>query len=224
MSAAELFAAIDAGSGDDVAAILAAEPALASACDADGVSATMHALYRRQANVAATLAATLPALDIFESAALGQVERVRELLAVDPSLARARSPDGFTALHYPGFFGVGDAAEAARTLLAAGADVNARSDNAFSVLPLHSSVAGGHEEVTAVLIDAGGDVNAAEADGWTPLHAAAMNGSRDSVERLLAAGADPAARKDDGVDALQLAREAGHATIAELLERLSQRG
>jgi ankyrin repeat protein len=217
MTAAELLAAIDAGDESVVAALLSADPAAAAARDADGVSAVMHALYRDQAAIAERIAGALPELDVFEAAALGRVERVRDLLASDPTLAIARSADGFSALHYPAFFGRGEAAAAAQALLAAGADVNARSDNAFSVLPIHSAVAGGLDEVVAVLVDSGADVNARQRHGWTPLHGAAQNGSLASVEKQLAAGADPAARNDDGVDAVELARQAGHEAIVARL-------
>ena len=212
-----LLAAIDAGDADAVDAALAADPGLAAARDGDGISATMHALYRGRAEIAGRIAAALPALDVVEAAALGRVERLRELLDAEPGLARARSADGFTALHYPAFFGRGDAAGAARVLLAAGADVNGRSDNALAVLPLHSAVAGGHEDVVGVLVDAGADVNATQRHGWAPLHGAARNGSLASVERLLAAGADPAARNDDGTTAADLARAAGHAAVVARL-------
>ena len=216
--AAQLFAAIDAGDAEAIRAALAADPALAAARDADGVSATMHALYHGHAAIAETLAAALPELDIFEAAALARADRVGELLAADPSLAVARSPDGFTALHYPAFFGGAEAAATAGALLDAGADVNARSANDFSVLPLHSAVAGNHEEVSAVLIDAGADVNARQRHGWTPLHAAAQNGDIRSLEALLAAGADPSLRNDDGLSAADLAASAGN---DELTARLA---
>ena len=209
-TAADLLAAIDAGDAAAVDEALAADPGIATARDGDGVSATMHALYRGQASLAETIAAILPELDIFEAAALGRVDRLHELLGADPELARARSADGFTALHYPAFFGIGAAADVSRALLACGADVNARSDNALAVLPIHSAVAGGQDEVVAVLIDVGADVNARQRHGWTPLHGAAQNGSLQSVERLLAAGADPAARNDDGRSAADLATGAGH--------------
>ena len=215
--AAEFFAAIDAGDGGAVDAALAAEPALAAARDDDGVSATMHALYHGQAALAETIAAALPELDVFEAAALGRVDRLRQLVSADPGLATARSADGFTALHYPAFFGLGQAAEAGRILIAAGADVNARSDNPFAVLPIHSAVAGNHDEVVAVLVDSGADVNARQRHGWTPLHGAAQNGSLASVERLLAAGADPEATNDDGATPISLARAAGHEQIVDLL-------
>lgn len=218
MSAAELFSAIDAGDAGLVTELRAADAALASARDDDGVSATMHALYRGQPVIAASIAAVLPELDIFEAAALGRTERVRALLAVDPSLATRRSPDGFTALHYPAFFGIGEAASVGRVLLDSGADVNARSENPLAVQPLHSATAGNHDDVVAVLVDAGADVNATQRHGWTPLHGAAQNGSLASVERLLAAGADPAARNDDGTTALDLARVADHREIVALLD------
>jgi ankyrin repeat protein len=211
------FAALDAGDADAVAAALSADPALAAARDGDGVSATMHALYRGRGDLAETVAAALPELDVFEAAALGRLARLEALLGTDPDLATARSADGFTALHYPAFFGVGDAAGATSALIAAGADVNARSANPFSVLPIHSATAGNHDDVVAVLIDAGADVNATQRHGWTPLHGAAQNGSLASVERLLAAGADPAARNDDGTSAIELAQAAGHEAIVARL-------
>lgn len=214
---AELFDAIDAGDDAAVAAALSANPALAGARDTDGVSAPMHALYRGQVRIAEALAAALPELDVFEAAALSRLDRTRDLLTTDPSLARAFSPDGFTALHYPGFFGGAEAAGVARALLDAGADVNARSANGFSVLPLHSAVAGGQDDVVAVLLAAGAEANARQSGGFTPLQGAAQNGADVTVDRLLAAGADPAARNDAGDTAADIAAEAGH---EELVARL----
>ena len=212
-----LFAAIDAGDPDLVASALGTDPTLAAARDSDRISATMHALYRGRPDLAEAIAAVLPELDVFEAAALGRVDRLSALLVADPALATARSADGFTALHFPAFFGIGDAAAASRLLIEAGADVNARSANSFSVLPLHSAVAGGHDEVVAVLIDAGADINATQPHGWTPLLGAAKTGSLASVARLLAAGADPAARNDDGSSALDLAQAGGHTAIVARL-------
>ena len=110
---AELFAAIDAGDEAALDRLLATDAALAEARDPDGVSAVMHALYRGRRAMAERLAAALPDLDIFEAAALARSHRVRKLLAADPTLARVPSPDGFTALHFPAFFGGAGAADAA---------------------------------------------------------------------------------------------------------------
>ncbi len=213
-TAADLLQAIDAGDEAAVDAMLGADPDLAAARDGHGVSATMHALYRGRPAIAEQLASALPALDVFEVAALARADRVRELLAADPSLARASSPDGFTALHYTAFFGGRDAATVARALLDAGADVDARSANDFDVLPIHSACAGNHDDVVAVLIAAGADVNATQRGGYTPLHGAAQNGAETTVDRLLAAGADRTARTDDGRTAADLAAAAGHAQLA----------
>jgi ankyrin repeat protein len=217
MTAADLFAAIDAGDAAAVAALVAADQSLAAARDEDGVSATMHALYRGQAALAAAIAAALPELDIFEAAALGRTERVRSLLAADPSLALARSRDGFTALHYPAFFGIGEAAPVSRLLLDAGADVHVVSANPLAVQPLHSAVAGNHDDVVEVLLAGGADVNATQRHGYTPIHGAAQNGAVATVERLLAAGADSRAANDDGKTAADLAAAAGHAELAARL-------
>jgi uncharacterized protein len=217
MSAADLLNAIDSDDEPAIEALLSMHPDLAATRDDDGVSAILHALYRRRRAVAAQIAAVIGDLDVFDAAALARVGRVRALLANEPELAKARTADGFTALHYPAFFGGDDAADVARALIDAGADVNSRSDNDFSVLPIHSAVAGGHDDVAAVLIDAGADVNATQPHGWTPLLGAAKTGSLASIERLLAAGADPAARNDDGASAIELARAGGHEAIVARL-------
>jgi uncharacterized protein len=213
----DFFAAVDSGDADAVAAALAADPALAGARDPDGVSAPLHALYRGHRGIAEQLAEGLPELDIFEAAALSRAARVRELLRADPSHARAMSPDGFTALHYPGFFGGPEAADVARELLRAGADVDARSQNGFSVLPLHSAAAGAQDEVVVVLLAAGADVNARQSGGFTPVQGAAQNGAEVTVDRLLAAGADRTARNDAGQTAADIAAEAGHEELAARL-------
>jgi ankyrin repeat protein len=217
----DLFAAIDAGQPERVASLLGADHLLAAARDGDGVSAVMHALYRGHRVVAESIAERLPALDVFEAAALGRADDVATLVAADRSLATAWSVDGFTALHFAAYFGGGPAA---LTLLAAGADPNVRSRNSFKVMPIHSAVAGRRGDVVAALLDAGADVNVRQEGGWTPLQSAAQNGDAESVERLLAAGADPAATNDAGITAADVARKAGHAAIEQRLSALAAAG
>jgi ankyrin repeat protein len=216
-TATDLFDAIDGDDADRLETILAEAPTLAAARDDEGVSAVLHALYHGRPPLAETIAAALPELDIFEAAALGRVDRVRELLAADPALARAASPDGFIALHLPAFFGGRGTADAARALIEAGADVSARSNNSFWVLPLHSAASGGHAEIVELLLAAGAEPDPRQRHGWTPLQAAAQNGDLRSLEALLAAGADPELRNDDGLSATDLARAAGN---DELVARL----
>jgi ankyrin repeat protein len=216
-TATDLFDAIDGDDPDRLRTILAESPSLAAARDDEGVSAVLHALYHGRPELAGTIAAALPRLDIFEAAALGRADRVRELLTADSGLARAQSPDGFTALHLPAFFGGPGTADAARALIEAGADVSARSENSFWVLPLHSAASGGHAEIVEILLAAGAEPDPRQRHGWTPLHAAAQNGDLRSLDALLAAGADPALTNDDGRSAADLAAAAGH---EELVARL----
>ena len=220
-TADDFFAAIDAGQADRVGAILEADPLLAAARDGDGVSAVMHALYRRQREVAEMVAAHLNTLDVFEAAGLGRVNEVARIVASDPSLAGAWSADGFTALHFAAFFGGGGAAAA---LLAAGADPNLRSRNELEVMPIHSAVAGGHRDVVVALLDAGADPNVRQRHGWTPIQGAAQQGDAELVDRLLAAGADPAAANDAGTTAADLARGGGHEALAGRLQALVANG
>lgn len=220
-SATDLFDAIDGDDPQRLDEILSESPALATARDDEDVSAVLHALYHGRASLAERIAAAVPELDIFEAAALGRADRVRELLVTDPSLASASSPDGFTALHLPAFFGGPGTADAAKALLDAGADVGARSANSFWVLPLHSATSGGHAEIVELLLAAGAEPDPRQRHGWTPLHAAAQNGDVRSLDALLAAGADPELRNYDGLSAVDLARAAGN---TELVARLGRPG
>ena len=172
-SVAELFEAINTGDADRVTALVAEDSALASARDAEGVSALMRARYRFDRAVSDALLAADPDLDVFEATALGYVDRLRERLEADPAAASAFSTDGFTALHFAAFFGK---PEAAKMLLEYGAAVDAYTRNPFANQPLHAAAAGRHIEVCRVLLAAGADVNATQHGGFTPLHEAAQHG------------------------------------------------
>ena len=74
------------------------------------------------------------------------------------------------------------------TLLAQGAEVNAR--NAHGWTPLHVAAAGGDPTVVALLLGHGADVHAQSHIGTTPLDNATLRGSRKAViDLLLAHGA-----------------------------------
>jgi ankyrin repeat protein len=149
------------------------------------MSEIMQALYRGDDDAARRLAEAAE-LDVFEAAALGNVARLSELLAADPTLAKTRSDDDFTALHYAAFF---DGAETARLLLEHGADANAYADNEIGVHPLNSAAAAGQREVAAILLQHGADPNARTSRGFTPLDAARENGDDELAELLRSHGA-----------------------------------
>jgi len=214
MSATELHQAIEHGDVAALAALLARDPALAAARDPNGISPLMKALYFRHPELVPAIVAQAPPLDVFEAAASGDESRLATLLAADPALARARSADGGTALHFAAFFA---RPGCARRLLDAGADVRAVAPSFGNVTPLHSALAAGSEPIAAMVIDAGADPNARQAGGFTPLHGAAFHGLVETARRLLAGGADPTLLNDDGLDAAALAEKQGHPEFAATL-------
>lgn len=207
--------AVKKGDGAAVAGMLGADPALARARDENGTSAVLIAYYYGEPVIAQALQALRSDLDVFEASAAGDAERIRALLATDPTLANASAPDGFSPLGLAAFF---KREGAARVLLEHGADPSRPSANAMKVTPLHSAVAdGGNTAIAKMLIASGADVNAAQRHGWTPLHGAAATGDGEVVRLLLARGADPHATNDGGATALDLARENDHSEAAALL-------
>jgi ankyrin repeat protein len=216
-TAADLVEAVNAGDAERVRAILVDDAFLVASRDAAGVSVLMLARYRFDRDVTDALLAADPELEVFEAAALGYVDRLRERLLDDPGAAAAFAPDGFTALHFAAFFGK---PEAAKLLLEQGASVDAYTRNPFANQPLHAAAAGRHIEVCRILLAAGADVNATQHGGFTPLHEAAQHGDAEMTELFLSAGADPTITTDAGETAVDLATTAGHADLANRLREV----
>ena len=112
----EFFAAIHDNDRARVEQLLAADPTLARARNQSGASALMQARYEGRHELVELLRSRVGELDVFEAATLGDVPRLRALLANDAALAKAFSGDGFTALHLATFFGQPESAEAAATV------------------------------------------------------------------------------------------------------------
>lgn len=179
------------------------------------VGPILTAVYRGRAEELAARLAERPVLAVCEAAAVGDPVRLREAVRVDPGGVSSRSPDGWPALHLAAHFGRGDAVD---VLLAAGADVRARSDNAEANTALHAALAGrGDLRIVTLLLARGADVNARAGGGYTPLHIAAFNGQLALISLLLAHGASAEARAADGRTALAIAEDKGHAQAARRL-------
>src|SRR5213076_2468122 len=148
----------------------------------------LKALYSDNAERVSELLAGKPELSVFEAAALGETERLRELLDVDPSQANAFGDDGFHPLGLACFFGH---VEAARLLLDRGADANALSKNEqIQTAAIHAAVAAqGTDEATRyelvkLALEHGADPNLEQGGGFRAIDAARQNGDM-RVERLL---------------------------------------
>ncbi|MCH8947300.1 MAG: ankyrin repeat domain-containing protein [Acidobacteria bacterium] len=210
----EVFEAIQENDVARLKELLAKEPSLAGAKDENGVSALMKARYHFQMEMVEALVAAKPELDIFEAAAMGKRERVKELVRAQPELMRAWSPDGFTALHLAAFLGQ---PEMVALLLEHGAAVNATARNPMKVMPLHSAVASRKLKSVELLLEHGAEVNAQQQGGWTALHAAAHHGDVETAKVLLAKGADKSRKSADGKTPLDMAEAGGHEEMARLL-------
>jgi ankyrin repeat protein len=207
-----IFDAIDADDEARVRALVDANPTVLRARDEDGTSPLLYARYRGKHDLVDAIRGATPALDVFEAAALGDVDRVRELVHADPALANAHAPDGFHALGLAAFFGQ---PEVVRFLLEHGADVDrvARNEQ-IRTTALQAAAASGDFESARLLLGAGADANRAQAGGFTALHAAAANGDEPLAGLLLAHGADRDARIDEDKTAAEIAAERGHADLA----------
>ena len=128
-------------------------------------SPILRALYEGRRADAEALAADTDALDLLDTAALGDGAAVRARLmrGVTDGLVGRR-------LHraaYAGFFGTPDAVAA---LIAAGADLDIASRNDMAVRPINSAAAGAHPvESVRLLLAAGADVDGRQASGHTAL-------------------------------------------------------
>ncbi len=203
------------GQAAELAAIVAESPEAARARDAQGVSVLMWSIYTRQPDIVNCLRPAAGDLDVFEAAALGDCVRLHAILADDAMQVWAVSADGWAPLHLAAAFG---GPETVKLLLSHGAHEHQVSRNPQRNQPLHAAIAlGGSTETIRLLLDAGADVNATQAGGFTPLHQAAAAGKQEIVQLLLDRGAQKDSRCDQGKLPCDYARERGHVAIAELL-------
>jgi ankyrin repeat protein len=205
--------------------MVAENPALVEERNAAGLRPVMMALYYGRKELAEELRDRMESVDVWEAAALGELETVASAVEQDRSLLDATSPDGFTPLGLAAFFGQVDVLT---WLLTEGADPNKPAENEMAVYPINSATA--HREKTAasmmvsLLVAQGAEVNVAQHGGWTPLHQAASHGDMQMVQFLLESGADPSLESDDRHTAADMAMENKFGQVAGLLEETAERG
>jgi ankyrin repeat protein len=150
--------------------------------------------------------------EIHEAAADGNIKRVRDLLAKDPTLANAKDRFGSTPLHWAAAEGHGDVV---KLLLSNKADVNARSGNLIT--PLGSAAHRGQADVVKLLISNGANVDLADDTDLTPLATASFRGYKQIVEILLANNAKVNVKDEHGSTPLHEAAAGGNKEIVSLL-------
>ena len=103
-------------------------------------------------------------------------------------------------------------------VLVAGARSGAQAPDALgAAIPLIEAVKAGDAVAASALIDAGADVNRAQADGATALHWAAYRDDFETAALLIDAGADVNRANDLGVTPLVMACTNGHGDMVEAL-------
>jgi ankyrin repeat protein len=152
----------------------------------DGLLPAMHALYQGDKERAERMLPPDEDLTVAEAAAFGRTDRLRSLLDGDPKRVNETSADGFTPLHLALF---GGSEDAARLLIAGGADLEAVSTASFAqVRPLGTAVFVRSVLLATLLLDAGADPNGEAEGGATPLDAAVQAGDQALIDLLTAHG------------------------------------
>lgn len=198
----EFFDAIRQGKTEKVNELLQQQPSLLKASAKNGASPMLYAVYAGHPEIAESFIARGVEPDIFEAAITGRIERVRALLKQNPTLVKAYSSDGWTALHLNW-----GRLEIVNLLLDHGADINAVSHNHFAASPLLGAIPSRKIEVARLLLKRGANVNCCGEEGGSPLHEAAGSGQLNFAELLLAHGANINAKDDKGKTPLAMALE-----------------
>ena len=117
-------------------------------------------------------------LDICTAIALGNNDRVREMLRENPSLKDATGAHGIPVMYYPVITGN---REIAQLLLDLGADINA---GAGGTTPLHGAAMFDQVEMAEWLLRNGADPNLADYEGKTPFERAQVLGNAQVAQVL----------------------------------------
>ena len=189
-------------------------PSLADNKTETGISLLQYAVYCGNVYAAGILRKYKPDIDIFEAAAVGDINTAARLLQINPELLHTFSPDGFTVLGLASYFGH---LSLVKFLLEEGADPNITSNNQLNVAPIHSACAISDIEIAELLIENGANVNAKQTQGVTPLHSAANNGKTLLVMLLIKKGAVVNAKMDNGQTPLSMALKNDFQETAELI-------
>jgi ankyrin repeat protein len=156
----------------------------------------------------------LQAGEIHDTAAVGDLDKVRTLIEADPTLIESRDGRGCTPLYTAC---MRYQVAVAHFLIDQGADVNARND--WNLTPLHAANGVYGQDVGLIkrLIAKGADVDAKGSRNETPLYWAAARGNLTVAKVLMDNGADPNVYGQAFGTILQHTINLGHRQMAQLL-------
>lgn len=211
----EIAGLIQVGDQQKLEEMLREHPELADGKTPQGITLLTLAAYCRNSQAVKLIAARKQETDLFEAAAIGDLNTLKHHIAVNPEGINSYSVDGFTPLGLACFFGH---YKTARFLVNEGADVNLPSNNDFKVSPIHSACAISSVEITKLLIDSQADVNAKQTSGVTALHSAAHHGEMGLVKLLVESGAEIKAKDEKKQTPLSMALEKGFDEVVSFLK------
>lgn len=162
----------------------------------------------------------------YKEESLRYAAQTKDIKQIDKLVAQhidvnARDEYGWTplmhAVAYNPYNNRDQALASIKSLIEAGADVNAKNKSGMGVL--RYAVSHRDREILRTILNAGADVNITNDvySGETILMSVAGMGLTEAVEELLAAGANVNARNKTGQTALMWAAANGHADIVQLL-------
>ncbi len=221
-----IFEASALGMADRIAALLAVDAVLASAPDANGLSALHYCASSQLWRGSNTLAASLVAVAEILIAAGAPVDAKASLEGFalpplhwgtkNPAVARVLIAHGANPTDALGSAMWEEAWEFAEYLVGAGANVDARDGDRTL---LHERLHWGKTKPALWLLAHGADPNLADARGNTPLHSAAGRGLGEPILRaLIEADANADAKNSDSLTPADLARAKGKTKAAAFLD------
>ena len=145
----------------------------------------------------------------------GNAASVKEMLAKDASLVKAKSTDGIDeiTLNMAAFSGKKDICD---LLIKAGADVNFK--DAYGNTPLHNAARTNYKDVIDLLLENKADINAKNGSGESVVFYAAYFQNSDLVKYLITKGADKNIPNSSGQTPLEMAKDKKYDKVIEALK------